>query len=176
MMMLRAKVRRAHRAAYVSNLLRRKGPAVGVSTAACGGDGSSSIDGADSVGDGDGDEVELTVQQEQELQQALQHVLEEGQLSMADIAELQLTDLIQKVTAAKDDAGSAKQSESESELEEEEEEEQQQAGSWKVISKPTSPVKVSTDSESWGLHVGRLPAQMACTTPIDLINLTRRLR
>ncbi|WIA19892.1 hypothetical protein OEZ85_005792 [Tetradesmus obliquus] len=149
MMMLRAKVRRAHRAAYVSNLLRRKPTAAaGLSTAGAAGSeaGSSSMDGGIAgAGDlEDGDEVELTAQQEQELQQALQHVLEEGQLSMADIAELQLTDLLQKVAAAKDSeasagAGDAAQ-ESESE-EEQEEEEEQQAGGWKVLSKPTSPVK-----------------------------------
>jgi hypothetical protein len=144
MMMLRAKVRRAHRAAYVSNLLRRKAPGAGSSAASGGGEGSSSVDGAalDEAGAEDEDAVELTVQQEQELQQALQHVLEEGQLSMADIAELQLTDLIQKVTAAQNNSG-AEQSKSESESEEEEEEEEQrQAGGWKVLSKPTSPVKV----------------------------------
>jgi hypothetical protein len=148
MMMLRAKVRRAHRAAYVSNLLRRKTPGVGGSTAgaSCSGDGGSNTDAdVDGAGAADEDEVELTAQQEQELQEALQHVLKEGQLSMADIAELQLSDLIQKVTAAKEGGsgavspGGAKESESGSE---EEEEEEQQAAGWKVLSKPTSPVKV----------------------------------
>jgi hypothetical protein len=140
MMMLRAKVRRAHRAAYVSNLLRRKTPGVAGSTAGGGGEGDSSTDGALDAAGVDEDEVELTQQeQEQELQQALQHVLEEGQLSMADIAELQLSDLIQKVTAAKEGSGGgARDSDSEGE----EEEDEEQAAGWKVLSKPTSPVKV----------------------------------
>jgi hypothetical protein len=139
MMMLRAKVRSAHRAAYVSNLLRRKTPGVGGSTAGGNCEGDSSMDGGLAAAGADKDEIELTAQQEQELQQALQHVLEEGQLSMADIAELQLSDLIQKVTAAKEGSGGgAKESESEGE----EEEKEQQAGGWKVLSKPTSPVKV----------------------------------
>ncbi|KAF6250890.1 hypothetical protein COO60DRAFT_716703 [Scenedesmus sp. NREL 46B-D3] len=162
MMTLRAKVRRAHRAAYVSNLLRPKAPGAGSNTASGSGEGDSSTDcAARGVGDEDEDAVELSAQQGRQLQAALQHVLNNGQLTMADIAELQLTDLVQKLTAVKEGSGGgdgetpapAQETDTESgEAELPLEEEQQQAGGWKVLSKPTSPVKrplaLRVDTES----------------------------
>lgn len=150
MMVLRAKVRRAHRAAYVANLLRRKTPAPGHSSTA-GGEGEGAAAGEGDADTGfaseDGETVELSAQQEAELQQALQQVLDDGQLSMADIAELQLTDLMKKLQGGQDGSGGgsitlgAGEGESDGEEVGQEEEEQQQGG-WKVLSKPTAPVKV----------------------------------
>lgn len=74
-------------------------------------------------------------QEEAELSEALQRVLGEGSLSMADVDELQLTELVQKLKGT-----AAKQPDSSSE--EEEEEPEQEGSGWKVLSKPSAPVRV----------------------------------
>eukprot|EP00775_Hariotina_reticulata_P007232 gene7232-7445_t len=127
MMMLRAKVRRAHRAAYVSNLLRR-------STQSC--SGASTSPGA--VAD-DGEALELSLQEEEELGRALQVVLENGTLNLADVAELDLAELLAKVHSPH--LAGAESSMRDEQKEEQEEEEEAATTTWKMLSKPLMPGK-----------------------------------
>lgn len=86
MMTLRAKVRRAHRVAYVSNLLRRRSSTLGDGTAAAaaaGAPGSGGGAGSGVAGDGKGAGAQLSFQEEAELQLALEQVLEAAQLQGA---------------------------------------------------------------------------------------------
>lgn len=80
-------------------------------------------------------------------------MLDEGTLSITDVAELQLTDLMQKLKP--EEATSSSSSESE---QEEEEDEQERGSGWKTLSKPIAPVKVSNHLQDPGsmlllLHV-----------------------
>lgn len=158
-----AQVRRAHRAAYVSNLLRKKpraaGPNARASTDSVPEDQTdadiSTADAEAAASDtevvvNEHGEVVLTQQQEAEFELQLQKVLEVAQagkkavlpLELAHIAELLPDNESSSATLAAMTGSGVHGSSSNSEGEEEEEEEEQ-APVWKVISTPKAGPKVS---------------------------------
>lgn len=99
--------------------------------------------------------------------EALQHALDEGTLSLADVAELQLTGLIQHQTAEDDFVQQAGQNSSE-QIERRSSEDtvnnrpsegqEPTSPKWKTLSKPVVPVKVS----KWLPLFRQLPEYSMC--------------
>lgn len=149
-------VRRAHRAAYVSNLLRKKPRGAGQAAAAEGfaAAGLGDDDGGDDVivVDEDG-EVVLTQQQEAEFELQLQKALEATQAGKATALPPELAHLAELLPDAASSNGSSatlaamtgsavQGTESDSEGSDEQEGEEEEAPVWKFISAPKAAPKV----------------------------------
>lgn len=141
-------MRRAHRAAYVSNLLRRKpaaraGPGLlrpssdSAREDPADADAAAPADASDTEVADELGEVVLTQQQEAEFELELQKVLEVAQAGKKAVLALELPHLAELLRDDDEDS-----SDGEHHSSSEEEEEETQAPVWKVISTPKAVPKV----------------------------------